>query len=389
MTAPIPTRLVPSATVADLPPARVEREFRDLLANGLTLRVAGSAKKRPARLLDQGYAPRFKLELFDTIFYLAPMRQNEDIRFFVAYLVQSAPTGRRKIAFARLFYKDAALVWRSASHVTDEWIGKGDLRGVIEDGEEAFYSAESTTDLPLEMQTALETLCRGTKDIPHDEKAPFLVLRRAPLDRVEAYRDFTAPRRRAQANPRNLIHGGKQIAYFKRHGDPTSLRFVAGYEPDLDAGVIEESATTSKLYGGEVREFRVLSRNRKIQYLIMAAPRQVWIIPPQTLTTELTSYGVRSVDVNADDDLFVPGYEYHLYLPDTDPPELMSQIPRGYVGEQSTVDTGRADASPWLDALPIVQEFRAKVLARKARRSGAATPTRRRRRRRSAPAAAT
>jgi len=365
--APIPTRLQPSAVIANLAPARVEREFRALLDTGTPLVVAGSARKRPKRLLEQGYAPRFKLEIFATTFYLAPMRQNEDIRFFAAYLVQDAPRARGKIAYARLFYKDAGLDWRSASHVTDEWIGKGDLRAIIEDGEEVYYSCEATTDLPLELQAPIEALCRQTKKIPYDEEGPFRILRRAPLDRVAAYRDFTEPRRRAQSNPRNLVHGGKQIAYFKRHGDPTSLRFVKGYEPDLDDGLLEVHSTRSRLYGGVVRQFRILSRNGKIQYLFMASPRQVWIIPPQALTTELTTFGVRSVDVNADDDLFVPGYEYHLYVPDTDPPELLSQIPRGYVGEQSTVDPGRADASPWLDALPVVQEFRAKVLRGRAK----------------------
>ncbi len=123
MSATIPTRIEPSAKLDPLPEARVEREFRDLLAAGTPLRVAGAAKKKPLRLLAEGYAPRYKLRLFDTTFYLAPMRQNEDIRFFVAYIVQPAPGGR--VAHARLFYKDAALVWRSASHVTDEWIGKG------------------------------------------------------------------------------------------------------------------------------------------------------------------------------------------------------------------------------------------------------------------------
>jgi hypothetical protein len=51
--------------------------------------------------------------------------------------------------------------------------------------------------------------------------------------------------------------------------------------------------------------------------------------------------------------------EYH-YLDDwEDPPALYSQIPAGFAGEQSSVDTARADASPWLERLPVIQEFRA------------------------------
>jgi hypothetical protein len=34
------------------------------------------------------------------------------------------------------------------------------------------------------------------------------------------------------------------------------------------------------------------------------------------------------------------------------------------MGELSDHDPSRADASPWLDRLPVVQEFRRKVLGR-------------------------
>ena len=112
---------------------------------------------------------------------------------------------------------------------------------------------------------------------------------------------------------------------------------------------MEISLSKSKIYGGEIRKYRIVSKNREIQYQFLAAPRQVWIIPPQTLTTELSSYGVRTIDVNADEDLCVPGYEYH-YMDDTeDPPRLYSQIPRGFVGETSEVDPSRAsDQQPAL-----------------------------------------
>ena len=66
----------------------------------------------------------------------------------------------------------------------------------------------------------------------------------------------------------------------------------------------------------------------------------------------------------ADEDLFVPGFEYHLTDDSVDPPELISQIPTGYAGEMSLVEPGRANASAWLDALPVVKEFRRKFLGR-------------------------
>ena len=93
------------------------------------------------------------------------------------------------------------------------------------------------------------------------------------------------------------MHGGRAVARFTRPHDPSSLRFAPGFEPDFARGVLEVAHSKSTLYGGKLRRVRILSRNRRIQYLFMAAPRQVWIVPPQATTTRLSSYGVRTVDV--------------------------------------------------------------------------------------------
>jgi hypothetical protein len=84
----------------------------------------------------------------------------------------------------------------------------------------------------------------------------------------------------------------------------------------------------------------------------------VWIIPPQALTTELSSFGLRSVDVAIDENLCVPGFEYHFMDDTQDPPTLHTQIPEGFAGAPSAEDPSRADASKWLDRLPVVREFR-------------------------------
>jgi hypothetical protein len=115
------------------------------------------------------------------------------------------------------------------------------------------------------------------------------------------------------------------------------------------------------LLGGAVRRFRILSSNQEIQYLFMASPKHVWIIPPQATTTELSSFGLRLVDVIADDDLFVPGFEYHFILDDG---SLHTQIPKGFAGAPSPDDPSRADASSWIDRLPVVKQFRRTVLRR-------------------------
>jgi hypothetical protein len=114
----------------------------------------------------------------------------------------------------------------------------------------------------------------------------------------------------------------------------------------------------------------VLSTNRRVQYLFLASPTHVWLGPPQLLTTELSTYGVRTHEVLADEDLFLPGYEYH---EDGD-----SQIPASFAGAPHPDHPDRADTSAWLEALPVVRAFRAEVLQRTAPRSAREKRIRRR-----------
>jgi hypothetical protein len=365
------TEIVSGVLPSDMTPRQVEREFRKLVARGARIRPAGRAKDAPSSLLSKGYTPKHKVRLFDATFYLTNLRYDADLGFFVAYVLlggnrPAAP--RRRDIFPRIFYKDVSLVWRVATHCIrsneDNWIGKGDLKSSFEDGVEVEYGAEETTNLPLEIQSALDVISRKGGRARRDDDAVDLVLRNAPDGRLEPYADFRAPRRRAMSDERNLVNGGRRVATFARENDPASLRFVSGFEPDFEGGVVEVAEIGSRMYGGRVQKYRILSRNRQIQYQFIAAPRQVWIIPPQALSTELTTYGVRTVDVNADDDLFVAGYEYHFIEEAEDPPRLLSQIPEGFAGEPSEVDPSRGDASAWLDALPVIQEFRERLLRR-------------------------
>ena len=380
MQAAIPTRIAPSAQPSPLSPRGVEREFLRRIEDGAEIRPAGSAGRNPRRLLSLGYLPRHKVDLFDTTYYLTCVRENDDIRFFVAYVAGNRAAASRSALHPRIFYKDLSLVWRSASHYvrsrSENWIGKGDVRVSVVGGDEVVSSAEATTDLPLEVQTALETLSRSVRRACWDEAAVGLVLRRGPEHRIEAYRDFTGPRRRAQADPRNLVNRGRSIARFTRRNDPTSLRFARGFEPDFGRGVLEVSSSTSRLYGGKLRRFRILSSNRRVQYLFMAAPRHVWIVPPQATTTEISSYGVRTVDVVADEELFVPGYEYHGGESAEEECGPDGQIPEGFAGEVSEHDASRADASAWLDRLPVIREFRRRILGASRSASAARRPRR-------------
>ncbi len=348
-------RIVTGVRPAAATPREVRRELEALLAAGCRLRPAGAARSRPAELLRR-YPPRAALDLFDARFLLADLREDENFRFFVAYV----RLGEARDLFPRLFYKDSSLVWRCATHWISapgvHWIGRGDVKRIDEADGQTEYSAEETTNLPYEMQAALDELSRRAKTVPWDARALGRVLRRAPVGRYEAYADFIGPRRRAMAKRGNRIHGGRPVAWFERKSDPASLRFAPGFAPDFGR-VVEVSRSASRMYGGEIRKLRILSKNEKIQYQFVAAPNHVWIIPAQALSTELSSYGVRTVDVVADEDLCVPGYEYH-YL---EHGELYTQIPLGFAGPASEVDPTRADASPWLEKLPVIQEFRRRI----------------------------
>ena len=356
---------------SDLTPRQVSREFKQLLDRGARIKPAGSARRDPMSLLSSGYTPRYKLQVFDTTFYLTNLREDDNFRFFVAYILMPAHRDSRGMSiYPRIIYKDSSLIWRSPSHYIrseqENWIGKGDLKVGLVDGVELEYSAEETTNLPFEMQAALDTLSRSGGRVRPDHAALGRILRRAPDGRFEPYRDFSEPRRKAMSES-GAINRGEYVAHFSRQNDPGSLRFVSGFEPDFQRGIVEISHSKSNIYGGEIGKHRILSMNREIQYLFIAAPRQVWIIFPQTLTTDLTSYGVRTIDVNAEEDLFVPGFEYH-YMDETeDPPQLFSQIPEGFVGETSEVDPSRASASPWIEALPVVQSFRRAIAAPRSR----------------------
>jgi hypothetical protein len=350
------TALVTGIRAERLTPAQVARRFESLLANGARVRPAGTGRRRPAALLRR-YRPRHELRLFGARFFLCDYRYDDSVGFFVGY-VALAGEERVESLWPRFFYKDSSLVWRVATHFVRHpswtWIGKGDTREEERGTWVYRHSAEETVNLPYELQFALDELSRRTER-RRDAAALGLVVREAAPGRIDAFSDFTATRRRAALSHREC--GGRPVARFRRPGDPRSLVFAAGYAPDLVRGIVERAVSSSAFFGGRIEKLRVLSRNRRIQYLFLASPTHVWLGPPQLLTTELSSYGVRTLDVLADEDLFLPGYEYH---GDED-----SQIPPGFAGAPHPDNPDRADASAWLEALPIVREFRAKVLRRR------------------------
>lgn len=350
------SRIVTDVAPVERTPARVRKHFRALLEAGARLRPAGAAVRNPDVLLTPRYLPRFEVRLFDATFFLTDLLYDEALGFFVGYVVLGERSGAPvRTIYPRIFYKDSSLLWRVASHFVHDmqeyWIGKGDVRVERHGGEDLQVSSEETTNLPFELQFALDDVSRRRRR-RRDDDATALILREAPSGRIEPYADFTAPRRAAAA--RHAIHGDRPVARFRRHGDPHSLVFARGFEPDFSRGLLEEHTSESKFFGGTLRKFRILSTNRVIQYLFFASPTHAWMTHPQALSIELTTYGVRTVDVFAADELSLPGYEYH--------EDGHSQIPAGYVGAPHPLDPHRSDASAWLEELPVIRNFRAQVL---------------------------
>ncbi len=334
-----------------------------MLSSGRELRVYGQAKSDPAGLLRRGYAPKYEIELFGTRFFLGNLRLSHDLKLMPAYVLPANLAGRTKPAIhARVFYKDSSLVWRAASHYIntpdDQWIGKGAVKWVDKRGLRGWYSAEETTNLPFEIQAALDDVGQRSPRARVDDNLLFLILRNAPVDRLRPYHDFTAPREKAMKVAANRINNNRPIAWFEDDDDPASLKFEPGFEPDFKA-VIDLAGSRSKMYGGRIRKYRIASRNRQIQYLFVAGPHHVWLVHPQALTVELSSYGLRTVDVVADEDMCIPGYEFYDNMGHG---EIDDQIPPGFAGAVCPFDPDRADASPWNDRMPVVRKFRRAAL---------------------------
>src|SRR5262245_55547182 len=71
-TAMLESRIVRGVAPERLSRRQFEREFRALLASGVRIRAAGTARARPGPLAAR-YAPRYAIRLFDTVYYLTDL----------------------------------------------------------------------------------------------------------------------------------------------------------------------------------------------------------------------------------------------------------------------------------------------------------------------------
>ncbi|MGI9238600.1 MAG: hypothetical protein ACR2QZ_14475 [Woeseiaceae bacterium] len=355
----IAVETIPNVAAGTESARQVGAQFRRLLDSGHRLRADGQAKGAPEKLLLIGYTPKYRIDLFGASYFLCNQRDAEGLKVMPAYVLPAAPRqGGKAAIFARVFYKDSSLVWRSASHYINtedaHWIGKGAVRWTKKRGETGWNTAEETTNLPLEIQAALDEISQRGPRKHNDRRILSLVLRNAPTNRIHPYQDFEAPRERAMRRKANRIYNNRSVAWFTDEDDPGSLTFASGFEPDFGA-LIDRSVSRSSMYGGKIEKFRIASRNRQIQYFFVAGPHHVWIVSPQPFTVALSSYGLRTIDAVVDEDLLIPGYEFY---DNARTGELDDQIPPGFAGPVCPVDPDRADASPWNEKLPVIRAFR-------------------------------
>lgn len=358
----IPVETIANVVAEDKTPHQVGGEFHRLLNSGYRLRADGQAKSDPVKFLRSGYTPKYEIDLFGTRFFLCNQRDAHGLKVIPAYVLPVQPRRRTPTIHAKVLYKDSSLVWRSASHYIntpdEQWIGKGAVRWLNKRGTRGWFSAEETTNLPFEMQSALDEISQRGPRRQNDNRVLSLVLRNAPSTRVSPYRDFEVPRERAMKVSANRINNNRSVAWFTDDNDPESLQFEPGFEPDFNA-VVDISTSRSSMYGGKIQKYRIASNNSRIQYLFVTGPNHVWIINPQAFTVELSSYGLRTVDAIADEDLCIPGYEF---FDNAGSGEVDSQIPPGFAGPECPVDPDRADASPWNERLPVIRSFRRSIL---------------------------
>jgi hypothetical protein len=330
----------------------------------MRLAPVGTAAKDPERLLEGRRAPRFRVSFLNATYYLSHFA-HDDLNFFIAFVCLA---GKHKIS-PRIFYKDSSLMWRVGSHVvrTDDenWIGKGEVKWIQRADGEYLETLEETTNLPLEIQGALDDATRRGFKPKRDAEAVELVLRGGSSNRIRPFSDFSRPREQAAAE--YSLNRGRPIVRLARKLDPSSLTFAKGFAPDFKKGHLGYSLSSSRLYGGRIEKHRVLSENRRVQFQFVASPTHVWMNPPQTLTTEIMGFGVRTTHVAAIDEAFVPGFEFHYEDATVDPPVLHTQIPDGFAGDPSEIDPARSDASPWNEKLPMIRRFRREVIGRKGR----------------------
>jgi len=307
--------------------AEVESEFNKLLER-IQIQIDGDISLSGLKL--NGFNPKYKIVLNGITYYLSePYISSENERpYFTAFIYRVNPeTGKEEI-FARTIYKsNSQNVWRVASHKgPGGWIGKG--------------LGEETTNAPLEIQSLLEKIYLAKGELKVQKGFYEVLIEEGYL----APEDFS----QTIVFHGKELNGGISIGNFTDKGNPASFKFLAGYEPDLENGIVETFESKNPIYG-TVKLYRILSTNRQIQFIFnVDSEDRVWVGAVQPMGSRLTRFGVRADRVNVDENLLMPANEYY------------RQIPEQFRGEHK-VDS-YYDASAFLNQIPAIIEFRANVL---------------------------
>ncbi len=317
--------------------------FDRLVERGTPIQIYGQTSFRA--LERDGLGPKHQVKFgADTYYFSHPFIDAGGRTVFVMYLHHVDSTTGRPVIFVNAVYRsNSQNVWRAASSSPDgRYIGKG--------------LGETSQMLPVELQGHLERMVShqqvggGLHEIPgrfyhvlgEDERTPLVTL----------------------LNVRQLPNTPKVIVAREdtsRHMDPHVANhhfiFTPGYEPNFHHGVVHNFTTENPIYG-MVSSYVVRSTNGALQYLFnVDRAGRVWIGGVQTTSVALNRQGVRVDRVTVPDALLTPAFEY------------LRQMPRGYeVGplhmkeRMHPTDSHYADATPFLNQLGVIQDFRRYVL---------------------------
>ncbi len=336
----------------------IEGEFEQLVKR-VPVQISGDITYE--ELMNAGFQPHYKIVVNGVAYYVSePYTPSHGRASFVYYFYRKNPkTGEEEIFTRSVYRSNSQNVLRVASHRRPErrWIGKG--------------LGQATTTLPLELQSTFEKIYQTalSKGKLEKKEAFYEILRakdsHMPADSfmksMIAYERGEEAEQKDEKEPEEQILIGKfnehdrdQIEFIKGEmifprGIPETFGFTPGFEPDFENGVVETFETDNPVYGGKVTSYRIISKNKEAQYLFNVDMKgRVWIGDVQGTHSEITRFGVRKNTIYIPSDFLTPANEYE------------SEIPEGYKGEWQHSDYW--DASAYIDKLPVVQEFRDKVL---------------------------
>jgi len=337
-----------------------QRRFKEALDQGIPLRIYAPEDEDDIPvtyeyLALEGHAPLHRIRFGDDTYYISRPFIGPDNRIsFIAYCQHIDSRDNKPKLFVNEFYFSGShAVWRAASHRAWGWIGKG--------------VDEHSQTLPLEIIPFLNRIVEKAGNIETREYDLFKILGIGGIipaesqifthvdvlngQRAAPELDLTGSRRIVVAEEVSLAPADSDELHRYRFPDE-------GYKPDFTSKKILRYPSRNDVYG-RITHYRILSRNKKLQYLFNVSEEGlVWIGSVQSVSKDLNRQGVRQDAPN----IIVP--PTLLQAPYDYPSEIVKNLPQGYLGDDHPGHPEYASAAKFTEKIDLVVEFRAEVLSR-------------------------